>query len=625
MKKVSLVVMGKEREDALVKLRSLGVVHLERKKVSSARLAKLLECKTKTERACGILRVYAAQKKEGTSRKRLSGGKEKGASISGVPADSFIDVVLEYADKRKKFQDLLITLGKERRRLAEWGDYDPRDILYIEEKGAPRIFLYKIFRQRLAKLPDDARYIVLGGDKNFVRLAVFDNELSGELQFVPGRQSLSDINAQIAEIQNQLADTERQLVQLSGSRILADNELKGLLTDIEFENAHAGMELLPDTGAEKAVAWITGYVPKEDLGLLKRAAAEYGWALGSSEPGPDDAVPTKLKNNRFVRLLNPLTDFLNVTPGYHEADVSLWFLLFFTIFFGMIYGDAVYGAIFVIIAVIGIVKTRKKGVKPIYKLTLLLGTFNFIWGVLTCNWLGLDTELLPAALKNMSLPLISSVTAAKSAYDEGIVKQHIMIFCFTLGLLQLSIGHIIAITRSKNLKILSEAGSLLMLAGMYGIVLSLIASNEYRQIPLFRPCIYALGGGFILNFVFANYEGSIGRSIIDGFKNMISAILGIANVFGDIMSYIRLWAVGLAGGAIASTINSLAGPLFGHFIWFIFGVILMALGHSLNFVLNGLSVLVHGVRLNTLEFSSHAGLTWAGTAYRPFKKADDSE
>jgi V/A-type H+-transporting ATPase subunit I len=97
-------------------------------------------------------------------------------------------------------------------------------------------------------------------------------------------------------------------------------------------------------------------------------------------------------------------------------------------------------------------------------------------------------------------------------------------------------------------------------------------------------------------------------------------ILGIANVFSDIMSYIRLWAVGLAGAAIASTVNAMAGPMLGNFILFIFGIVLVVFGHGLNLVLNVLSVLVHAVRLNTLEFSGHAGLTWAGVAYKPFSE-----
>ncbi len=227
---------------------------------------------------------------------------------------------------------------------------------------------------------------------------------------------------------------------------------------------------------------------------------------------------------------------------------------------------------------------------------------------------------LPAFLKNISLPLISNARAAMSDYDSKIVQQNLMIFCFSLALLQLSIGHILAIIHNKSLKALGDIGSIAMLFGMYFIILSLIASNEARRIPLVSFAVPVFAAGFVLNFVFASYDGSVGRSVLESCKNIISVILGIANVFSDIMSYIRLWAVGLAGAAIASTINTMAGPMLGKLLFFIFGLVLIVFGHGLNLVLNTLSVLVHGVRLNTLEFSGHVGLTWAGSAYKPFAK-----
>ena len=103
-------------------------------------------------------------------------------------------------------------------------------------------------------------------------------------------------------------------------------------------------------------------------------------------------------------------------------------------------------------------------------------------------------------------------------------------------------------------------------------------------------------------------------------KGIIPVILGVVNVFSDIVSYIRLWAVGLAGAAISQTVNTMAGPILGHAILFAIGVILLVFGHGLNMVLNLLSVLVHGVRLNTLEFSSHLGMSWSGIKYNPFSE-----
>jgi V/A-type H+-transporting ATPase subunit I len=154
-----------------------------------------------------------------------------------------------------------------------------------------------------------------------------------------------------------------------------------------------------------------------------------------------------------------------------------------------------------------------------------------------------------------------------------------------------------------------------MTVGMYFVVLNLVVSAE--KDPLTNQILAMIGGGFLLNFVFINYAGSFGGGIIESLKNFITMFLGIVNMFGDIMSYIRLWAVGLAGSAISATVNSMAGPFLGGFIIFA-GLILLFFGHGLNLVMNVLSVIVHGVRLNTLEFSNHLGLTWSGFKYEPF-------
>ena len=641
MKKVSLVVQDKHREEALKQLRKIGVIHLEKKSVSSDVLAKLLDRKAKAETTLGLLQPYEKAAKAATgggaknvklepleahNRRAEDQSKPENIPFTSEAIDApetkdIVNLVLEHADGRKSLQDRLAQLSRERSRIEEWGNFDPKDFSFLSEKAHLDLFLYKFPRKAYKTPTEEHRFIKLGEDKNSIRLLVFDRELPGETPFALSEYSLKEIDSLIADVYDQLAVIERNLAAMTAEKDRVQRELKVLNGRIEFETARSGMGLLEDVPPESAVAWITGFVPQEDLGHLKRAAAENCWALSADDPGPDDMVPTKLKHNRFVKLLNPLTDFLEVSPGYSEADISGWFLLFFTIFFGMIFGDAAYGAIFVIAALAGIIKTRKKGVPPVVKLLLLLGCSNLLWGMLTCTWFGIAPQTLPVFLQKLSLPLISSLTAAKSAADEGIVRQNLMIFCFSLALLQLSIGHIIAISRCRNLKILADLGSIAMLLGMYGIVLSLIASNEYRQIPLLMPCVYALGGGFVVNFVFANYDGSIGKSIVESLKNFISMVLGIANVFSDIMSYIRLWAVGLAGAAISSTVNTMAGPILGHFIFFILGVLLLVFGHGLNLVLNALSVLVHGVRLNTLEFSSHVGLTWAGTAYKPFSEA----
>jgi V/A-type H+-transporting ATPase subunit I len=651
MKKVSLVVMEKKRDEALNALREIGVVHLQGKAVSSETLAKLLDRRAKAENVLGILLSYETKKKPpkktAQNAEEFSLGKKTNAphpmrratdfiNSEGVPYSSealnapdrldFVGHVLELADERKTLQDRAASLSRERSRIEVWGDFDPKDLEVLSAAGIA-VFLYEFSQADFAALPPETEYTVLGQNKAFVYAVVFGREAPGCTPFALPPLSLKEIDRELAEIHHQLADIEGHLDSLGARKPVVEDELSRIQEQIEFETARAGMDRLEDVPQDSTVAWITGFVPKDDLGLLKRAAAENGWALAADDPGPDDVVPTKLKNNRLARLITPLTDFLEVTPGYHEVDISGWFLFFFVIFFGMIFGDAGYGTLILILSLAGIVKTAKKGVPPILKLLILLGLSNFTWGVLTCSWFGLKAAQIPDALKGISLDLISNVRADRSATDKAIVQQNLMIFCFSLALLQLSIGHILAILHDRSLKIVGHLGNIAMLGGMYFIILSLIASNEARRIPMYSQAIYVFAAGFALSFVFANYEGSLGRSILESLKNIISVILGIANIFSDIMSYIRLWAVGLAGAAIADTVDTMAfqisgaaGPVVVHLIVFVLAMVLLVFGHGLNLVLNVLSVLVHGVRLNTLEFSGHVGLTWAGTAYRPFSK-----
>ena len=607
MKKVCLMVQDKTKNEALVKLRGIGVVHLENAGMPADRNSSVVECKKKLDSALGLIsEIKTPKNKNQLSVTQSTGEKELPDLIIGIDKD------------RKALQDRVSFISREISRIEAWGDFQPDSIKEMAALGLP-VFLYELSSDFLSAIPQDIRYMKLGGNKNTARIIVLDNELPGYL--LPGvtpfqlpEKSLSDFSQEAEGIKISLNELDKKLVSLAEHRSGLISEMAVIEREIEFENAAAGMEKVQDVPVEYGLSWLTGYVPVEDLGNLKAAACENGWALTADDPeDADEAVPTKLRNNKFVNLLNPLTNFLGIVPGYREVDISLWFLFFFCIYFGMIFGDAVYGIFLSLIAIIGIVKTAKKGIPQALRMLLLLGIFNTAWGVLTCSWLGVDVEMVPQFLQNISLSVFST---AKT--DAAIVDQNLQIFCFSLGLLHLSIAHIIGLIRNiKSLKALAEIGAIGMLCGMFNVVLFLVVSNDTRSIPLMPVSIHLLVGGFVLSFIFAYYEGSLGQSVLSSCKNIISVVLGVANVFSDVMSYIRLWAVGLAGASIAATVNIMAGPMLGNFLIFA-GILLLVFGHGINIVLNVLSVLVHGVRLNTLEFSGHVGLTWSGTAYRPF-------
>ena len=637
MKKVSLVVLNNERKDALTQLKKVGVVHLEQIDGSSEQLSLYKEASNNAVAANAILSdIKVAKKKSFSSAVKTLSNDEVVAKCKHV---------IDISDKKKKLLEEIASDAAEIERFANWGQVDIDDFAYLKEKGIS-FKMYEIPEDKYGLVDEKLTTICVNRIKKIVRFLLIDASedrpegLPPEAFEVPMpvlstkdlAKRVEDNEAEISKIEEELKSETVYISQIQDFK-------SNLESDIQFETIYSGMGQ-ENSGKTTDLAWLTGYVPIDSFDKLKDCVTKNSWAMAASDPTEEDNVPTKLKNNKFVSLIYPLTDFLGTVPGYHEYDISGWFLLFFCVFFGMIFGDGGYGLLVTVASLVLVLKSlfQKKSVSPLMGLLLLLGLSTVAWGTVTCTWFGLKPEQLPAWLTSLSITPISN--AAGSDYrlylpwntEVGLTTgQNLQIFCFTLAFLQLSVAHLKGMARNrKSLKVLGEFGSLLQIWGMFYVVLSMVVSSALfplglvvNNIPVGTIAIALVGGGFALSFIFSNYEGNIGASILESCKNIISVLLGVVNVFSDIVSYIRLWAVGLAGSAISETVNDMAGPLLGHAITFIAFVALIAFGHGLNMVLNLLSVIVHGVRLNTLEFSTHLGMSWSGFKYNPFAEKEN--
>ena len=641
MKKVSLVVLEKERREALRKLRKMGVLHVEEVQGASDELSACKEHDSKINKALGILSEIKLGKRETQSQSLI--GKDASYQVA--------EKVLALSDEKKSCLDRITNNSVELERLSKWGSVDPKDFADLAEKGI-YLTMYEIPFDKYALIGEKAETVLVANsspDKAHKRFLLVSktplaaNERPEDIppeayQVVLPRVSTSALEKEIEDSKIRIDEIGSELKSLLQYKDSMKSSISEIAKDIEFENLYSGM------GTEEKLSWITGYVPVDSMKAFEAGAKEQKWAYAAADPSEDDNVPTKLKNNRFVSLIYPLTDFLGTVPGYHEYDISGWFLFFFTIFFGMIFGDGGYGALVTLVSLIFIGKSlsKKQKVPPMMKLVLLLGLATMIWGAVTCTWFGLGMESLPSWLKAISVPPLSNAYSdvqwipfwmSDGDVSKGTLSSanNLQIFCFTLALIQLCVAHLKGIARyakEKSLKCIAEFGSFIELIGMYWVVLSMVVNStlfpmiggDVYGLPWGTISIALVGIGFALSFVFANYEGSIGKSILESVKNIISVLLGVVNVFSDIVSYIRLWAVGLAGAAISGTVNTMAGPMVGHAVMFFVLVILLVFGHGLNMILNLLSVIVHGVRLNTLEFSNHLGMSWSGFKYKPFSE-----
>lgn len=637
MKKVSLVVLNNERKDALTQLKKVGVVHLEQIDGSSEQLSLYKEASNNAVAANAILSdIKVAKKKSFSSAVKTLSNDEVVAKCK---------YVINISDKKKKLLEEIASDAAEIERFANWGQVDIDDFAYLKEKGIS-FKMYEIPEDKYNFIDEKLTTICVNRIKKIVRFLLIDASedrpegLPPEAFEVPMPVlSTKDLAKRVEDNETEISKIEEELKSETVYISQIQDFKSNLESDIQFETIYSGMGQ-ENSGKTTDLAWLTGYVPIDSFDKLKDCVTKNSWAMAASDPTEEDNVPTKLKNNKFVSLIYPLTDFLGTVPGYHEYDISGWFLLFFCVFFGMIFGDGGYGLLVTVASLVLVLKSlfQKKSVSPLMGLLLLLGLSTVAWGTVTCTWFGLKPEQLPAWLTSLSITPISN--AAGSDYrlylpwntEVGLTTgQNLQIFCFTLAFLQLSVAHLKGMARNrKSLKVLGEFGSLLQIWGMFYVVLSMVVSSALfplglvvNNIPVGTIAIALVGGGFALSFIFSNYEGNIGQSILESCKNIISVLLGVVNVFSDIVSYIRLWAVGLAGSAISNTVNEMAGPLLGHAITFIAFVALIAFGHGLNMVLNLLSVIVHGVRLNTLEFSTHLGMSWSGFKYNPFAEKEN--
>jgi len=597
MKKCLIVMLESERKEGLKALRSLGLVHPEPVVGSGEALERIKAERELYERTLGALDGCKAPKR---------------AKARGLSAEEASREFARLVEEEKAVKDRLLSLVRERDRISLLGEFDPK-ILESLSSPALRAKLHLLGAKEVAAFPEESLVVDLGADKGKKAFLSFTPPGEAEDSLPPSfalpEMPLSAIEAEIARAREDARriEAEKGALRLEQPAIRAAFESAARRE--RFENLRTGV------AGEGPIAYLRGWLPAQDEKAFLEETAKRGWGVSTEDPGPEDQPPTKVRNNPIVRVVQPVFDFLGTVPNYREYEISAWFLIFFCVFFAMIFGDGGYGALMFVAA--GIVAIRAKAArKPVpdgIRLFLLLAFFTLVWGAITGSWFALKEEALPERLRALAIPAIASWNP-----DSG---DNVKILCFVLGLVQLVLAHsknILRDIKAKSLKFLGQIGSLALVVGMFWLVLNLVIDPARFPVPNYS--LYLIFGGFGLVFVFSNYERNILQSLVDGVKNIIPTFLGTVSVFADLVSYIRLWAVGLAGVAISETVNGMGGGFLNGFsLMTVAGIVIIAFGHGLNLVMGALSVIVHGVRLNMLEFSSHLGMEWSGYKYEPLR------
>ncbi|MCL1817865.1 MAG: hypothetical protein FWG35_02970 [Spirochaetaceae bacterium] len=608
MKKVSLVMLESRRRAALEQLRKAGVLHVRSAGKSSA------ELESARDRISLIERALAAFPQE----------KSKAAAEQEANPLELAGKIADFAEQRRMRREEADRLRREIDRLGGWGDFQPETVKLLAARGVFARF-YELGKKELKSFAfAGLSYTIFTGKEKTGLLAITRREADFPAGFEPVSLPAQGLN----RLRETLAEKEKDIVSLTeriNSFIPRKDALaeaaKKLRFTAEFEQTAADLSV-----AEEKLAWLSGFVPQTRLEELRGAATREGWGLLVEDPATEDVVPTLLKNPKPVRLIKPVMDFLGLVPGYRERDISFFFILFFSIFVAMIIGDAGYATLFTAAAVFFGLKTRKKlGYLPdAFILFIMMGIFTFIWGAMSANFFGIKGLETLEPFSYMYVPWLG-------------VQKNVQMFCFILAVIHLCIARtwdfLLDIRRAPRIKAFVHIGYLCLLLGLFTLVLNMLIDKEKFAFPNWPfPAeighdwaIIAIGIGYTLVLLLCQQEGNFLKGILMGLAQVIPTTLGCIGVFSDIISYVRLFAVGLAGLAIAQAFNSMAAPLLDGGAMTIAGVFIIILGHTLNMGMCILSVVVHGVRLNVLEFSNHLGLEWSGFAYDPFREKETAQ
>ena len=585
MKKLTLLISAQSRTAALKTLRGLGVLHIKHIQPPQGEEIDLLNQQLNAaEKASALIESKDSEANQKSTRKDAG------------------EIVRDILDL-KQTRTSLATQRQENEEVAQWferwGDVHPETVQTLRDHGV-HIRFYAGNRSGLKNLPDDKHIQIVKEIGSTVYFAFFSDSEDDRLDFK--EEVLPDTDPEILkqEIRRQDREIDKISKQLSSMAVYHDSLQRYIQTlnqQLEMSRVMHGL------GEAEGFVYLQGFCPEDTVGRIKKAADEEGWGTIFQEPDNPAEVPTLLRNSKIPRMIEPLFQFMGILPGYHELDVSFIFLLFFSIFYAIIIGDAGYGFVFLGLTAFFRSRHRQAPMEP-FALFYVLSITTIIWGMITGTWFGSRAIAEWSPLKSIIIEPMFSFNESQKA------TQFMMRFSFFLGLIQLVAAHFMAFMKKKPaLNAIAEWGWILICIGMFFVVDLLVLA---RPMPGFAT-VCMIGGLVIVGF-FTDFQKHPLKMLGSFIGSILNSIQSVISAFSDIVSYIRLFAVGLAGVTVAASFNEMAGGIAAP--------IVLVLGHALNIVLGMMSVMVHGVRLNMLEFSGHLGQEWTGRAYRPFKNKE---
>lgn len=601
MKKLTFLVYHKEYDAFLNNLRDLGVVHIAEKQQGMADNSALQEKIRLSARLSATIKLLQNIKTE----EKVTDDSETVSASKGM---QILDEVDELLNHKSSLQQQILAYEKELAVLEPWGDFSPESIAKLRDSGY-----------------DIGFYISTEANFNEDWIEAYNamviNRVASKVYFITFTKTNQEIDLDVERIKlpDRSYGQTQELIQCNKEELLRQEETlhniarkdipsllaarKELNGEIEFDQ----VVLNTEPAAGEKLMLLQGWLPASEEDPIVAYLNSQSVYYDIKKPAPEDNVPIQLNNKGLFAWFEPICK-LYMLPKYNELDLTPFFAPFFMLFFGLCLGDSGYG-LFLLLGVTLyrlLAKNIGQTMKPILSLVQLLAASTFFCGMLTGTFFG-------ANFYDLDWPFIQRMKQAIAMDNNDMFQLSLL-----LGVIQILFGMILkAVNQAIQFGFKYAVGTIGWIILLVSIGLAAVLPAVFPMGGTAHLIILAIAGAMILFYnspdknIFINF----GLGLWDSY-NMVTGLLG------DILSYVRLFALGLSGGILASVFNSLAVGMSPDNV--IAGPIVMVLifviGHSINIFMNVLGAMVHPMRLTFVEFFKNSGYEGGGKEYKPFSK-----
>ena len=587
MTKYNFILLSGDVEEFLKKLQGVGVVDITRS-------TKPVDEKSET-----------LSSKAGNYRKALSLLKNvTPAEFADKSYGDLAENVINTVNEREMMESQLSQLYKDMDERMPWGQFDVKNFKKLEEQGL-KIHFYKVRSSNfdpawtenyaLSEISNDGTntyFVVVSDDENY----------DFPLKEMPAPDSdCTAIEKKIKELEYEIEKKYRLLAELKCHEKDIQKELDKTMSKLDLHLAH----ISGTKAAEDYITVLEGFAPSNTIASVRELLDKEEVLYLEENACVDDNPPIKLKNNKYVSLFEMLTDMYG-RPKYNEFDPTVFISIFFMLFFAFCMGDAGYGLV-----LIGASILLKKMIPDIAKLGVVLGIATTVVGFLFHTFFSTDMltwSIIPEAVKKCMVP-------TQIAGFDGT-----MVMAILVGVVHISLAMVTKTYQATKVNGFANSlgtwGWTLLIVG--GVIVGAFALIGVLETSVATWVIIILGilsalGIFFLNNLHRNPLVNFGVGLWDTYQ-MATGLLG------DVLSYLRLYALGLAGAKLGEAFNAIGTQALGdggvNWIWFI---LIVVIGHVLNIAMCVLGAFVHPLRLNFLEFFKNSGYEGTGRKYNPLK------